>query len=419
MSAPDLSLLTKRRFGPIFGVQFLGAFNDNLFKTALLFMAAKGIHDAAPGHAELLATLAAGLFTLPYFLLSSLAGQIADRWDKAKLVRIVKLAECGIMALAFWGFESGSVPLLLGCLFLMGVHSTIFGPVKYSILPQHLQPNEVMGGTGLVEAGTFLAILGGQLLAGVVTTNQAGMIAIGIAVAGVLASLTVPSAPPISPPARLDFNIVKGTWAILKATRGNRDVWLSIMGISWFFAVGAVMMSEFAPLVTGVLDAKLEVASLFLLVFSVSIAIGSLLVNRLLNGEVSARYVPVAALSMAGFLIYLWLATSGYNVQSEGANIKTFLASDGAWHIMAALAGIAFSGGIFIVPLYAILQTKSAPEERSQVIAANNVVNAGVTVALVAITAALIGQGVNVPGIIGVLGFATLAVALIACWLLP
>jgi acyl-[acyl-carrier-protein]-phospholipid O-acyltransferase/long-chain-fatty-acid--[acyl-carrier-protein] ligase len=419
MSAPDLSLLTKRRFGPIFSVQFLGAFNDNLLKFALLFLANFGIYKAAPEQAEMLATLATAVFILPYFLLSSIAGQIADGWDKAKLVRLIKLAEVGIMSVALVGFWLSSIPILLSCLFLMGVHSTIFGPVKYSILPQHLHDNEVMGGTGLVEAGTFLAILGGQLLAGLIPAWEAGLVAVGVTVLGLLASLAVPSAPPVGERHPIDWNIFKGTARIMRAAIATRGVWGAILGISWFFAVGAVIMSEFAPLVSGTLDAKQEVVTLFLLVFSLSIALGSLLVNRLLKGEVSARYVPVAALGMAFFLISLWLATSGYDVQTQGADTRTFLASDGAWGILISLAGIAFSGGVFIVPLYAILQTASAPEERSQMIAANNVANAGLTVTLVGVTALLLAYGFDVPGIIGFLGLSTLAVALAACWLLP
>lgn len=419
MSAPDLSLLTKRRFGPIFAVQFLGAFNDTLLKFALLFMANFGIRHAAPDQAEMLATVATGIFILPYFLFSSLAGQLADGWDKARLVRLVKGAEVGIMVLALAGFAMESVPLLLLCLFLMGVHSTLFGPVKYAILPQHLRENEMMGGTGLVEAGTFLAILGGQLLAGMIPTWEAGMVAVGLAALGLAMSFAVPAAPPIGTRHPIDLNLVKGTAAILRAAKGQRGVWLAILGISWFFAVGAVIMSEFAPLVSGVLAARQEVATLFLLIFSVSIALGSLLVNRLLKGEVSARFVPASALAMAGFLIWLWLATSGYDVAHQGADVPTFLASDGSWQIMAALAGIAFAGGMFIVPLYAILQTRSAPEARSQVIAANNVVNAALTVLVVLATAGLLALDFDVPGIIGALGFSTLVVALIACWLLP
>ncbi len=419
MAAPDISLLTKRRFGPIFTVQFLGAFNDNLLKFALLFLANFGLFKDNPDKAELLATLATGLFILPYFLLSALSGQIADSFDKAKLVRWVKLAEIGIMALALAGFWISSIPMLLASLFLMGVHSSIFGPVKYSILPQHLHEKEVMGGTGLIEAGTFLAILGGQLLAGVVPAWEAGLIAMGLATLGYIMSLAVPSAPPSGSHGAINWNIFSSTWGILSAAKAQREMWLIMLGISWFFAVGAVLMAEFAPLVSGPLAAQQEVVTLFLLIFSVSIALGSLAVNRILKGEVSAKPVPAAALAMAVSLIILWIATKGYDVQAEGADIATFLANDSAWPILISLAGIAFVGGIYIVPLYALLQMRSTPENRSQMIAANNVLNAGLTVSLVVVTAGLVALGVDVPGIIGALGFATFIVALIACYLLP
>ncbi len=197
MSAPDLTLITKRRFGPIFAVQFLGAFNDNLLKFAMLFLANFGLYAAQPDKAELLAAAATGLFILPYFLFSALAGQVADMVDKARIVRWIKLAEVGIMAIALGGFWLQSIPILLLSLFLMGLHSTMFGPIKYAIIPQHLRPDEIMGGTGLIESGTFLAILGGQLLAGMVPPWVAGVIAVSLAVAGWVASLAVPPAPSI------------------------------------------------------------------------------------------------------------------------------------------------------------------------------------------------------------------------------
>jgi len=419
MSAPDLSLLGKRRFGPLFAVQFLGAFNDNLLKFALLFLANFGLYAAEPAKAEMLATLATGLFILPYFLFSALAGQIADSWDKAKLVRAVKLAEIGIMLVALAGFWLQSVPMLLGSLFLMGMHSTLFGPVKYSILPQHLGEGEIMGGTGLIEAGTFVAIVGGQLLGGIVPPWEAGLIATGLAAAGFLASLAVPAAPAAAPGLRIDLNVFRSTWRILKSARHGRGVWLSILGISWFFAVGAVLLAQFAPLVGNVLQARQEVATLFLLVFSVSVALGSVAVNRLLKGEVSARYVPVSALALAAFMIDLWLSTRGYSPAAPGAGVGRFVANKGSWRILVDLAGIAFAGGMFIVPLYAILQTHSPAGERSRTIAANNVVNAAVSVAMVGILIGLLAGGVSIPSIIGLLGAATLAVALVSCWLLP
>jgi acyl-[acyl-carrier-protein]-phospholipid O-acyltransferase/long-chain-fatty-acid--[acyl-carrier-protein] ligase len=419
MSAPDLSLLGKRRFAPLFVVQFLGAFNDNLLKFALLFLANFGLYRAEPDKAEMLATIATGLFILPYFLFSALAGQLADAWDKAKLVRAVKAAEVVIMTLAVIGFWLQSVPLLLSCLFLMGLHSTIFGPVKFSILPQHLAPQEIMGGTGLIEAGTFLAILSGQLLAGVIPPWEAGLVAVGVATFGFFVSLTVPSAPTVVPGLRIERNVFKSTWHILKAARHGRGVWLSILGISWFFAVGAVLLAEFAPLVSGVLKAKQEVATFFLLIFSISVALGSMLVNRLLGGQVSARFVPVSALALAGFMIDLWLSTGFYVPMHQGSGIAEFVASAGSVRIMLDLVGIAFAGGMFIVPLYAILQTHSPREERSRTIAANNIVNAATTVAVVSVVTAMLARGESVPGVIGVMGFATLVVALISCWLLP
>jgi len=419
MSAPEFSLLAKRRFAPLFVVQFLGAFNDNLLKFALLFLANFQLYPTEPGRAELLATIATGLFILPYFLFSALAGQVADAWDKARLVRIVKGAEVAIMALGLAGFWLSSVPMLLTALFLMGVHSTIFGPVKYSILPQHLHADEVMGGTGLIEAGTFLAILGGQLLAGLIQPWQAGVVATGIAVAGFLAALAVPSAPATAPGLKVQANVFASTWAILKAARHGRGVWLSILGISWFFAVGAVLLSEFAPLVSGVFKARSEVATLFLLIFSLSVAAGSLLVNKLLDGEVSARYVPASALALAGFMIDLWFSAEGFRPRYLNAGIADFVASPGSGRIMLDLVGIAFAGGMFIVPLYALLQMRSPPEERSRIIAANNIVNAIVAVLVVVAATLLLANGSGVPGVIGALGCATLVVAIISCWLLP
>ena len=419
MSAPDLSLLVKRRFGPIFAVQFLGAFNDNLLKFAMLFLANFGIFVAEPGKAELLAAIATGLFILPYFLFSALAGQVADMIDKARLIRWIKLAEIMIMALGLAGFWFQSIPILLASLFLMGLHSTLFGPVKYSILPQHLGNAEIMGGTGLIEGGTFLAILGGQLLAGAIPAWEAGLAAMGIAAVGFVASLAIPAAPPIRDHHHIDWNIFKGTREILATAHHGRGVWLSILGISWFFAAGAVLVSEFAPLVSGALAAKQEVATLFLIVFSVTIALGSIAVNKLLKGEVSARYVPISALVLAGGLIDLWLSTSGFSVRTAGATIPQFVATPGAIRILIDLGVIAFAGGMFIVPLYAILQIASPPDERSQIIAANNIVNAGVTVLAVLAIGGLLASGIDVPGLIGVLGFATLAVAILSIWLLP
>ncbi|MES2288134.1 MAG: acyl-[ACP]--phospholipid O-acyltransferase [Pseudomonadota bacterium] len=419
MSAPDFSLLAKRRYGPLFIVQFLGAFNDNVLKFALLFLANFTIYIDHPEAAEKLATLATGIFILPYFFLSSIAGQLADSIDKGRLIRWVKAAEILIMGLGLYGLWIHSVPVLLVALFMMGVHSTIFGPVKYSIIPQHLDQHEIMGGTGLIEAGTFVAILGGQLLAGVIVPWEAGLVAMALAVAGFVASLFIPPAPPEEANVRIDWNIFRGTWDIIREANHGRAVWLAILGIGWFFAAGAVLVSEFAPLVSGVLHADQSVVTLFLIVFSISVAVGSLIVNRMLKGEVSAKYVPVSALFMGAFLIDLWFSTTAFVPGQAGASISAFVQTPGAIHILIGLAGTAFCGGIFVVPLYAIVQVYSPKAERSRILAAANVINAGVTVGVVIATLGLLHMGISVPGLFGAIGFATLFVALVSCYLLP
>ncbi|MBO9499560.1 MAG: acyl-[ACP]--phospholipid O-acyltransferase [Novosphingobium sp.] len=420
MSAPDFSLLAKRRFGPMFVVQFIGAFNDNALKFAMIALANYTMFVGHPERAEQLATWSVGVFFLPYFLFSAVAGEIADAWDKAKLMRLVKGAEIVFMTLGLAGLWFQSIPLLLVTLFLMGCHSTLFGPVKYSILPQHLGPHEIVGGTGLIEAGTFLAILGGQLLPNFMQSPwEAGLVAAGLSLLGFAAALSIPPAPPTGQAPRVDFNPVRSTWNVLKTAHDGRGVWLCILGISWFFAVGAILLSNFPSLVAGRLDGSKWVAILFLLVFSIGLALGSLLVNRLLDGRVSAKYVPASALVMAGSMIDLWLSIHAFRPNVHGADILQFVQSTGTTRILVDLALLAVSGGMFIVPLYTILQTNSPEAERSRVIAANNIVNALVAAIVTVVVAVMQAQGMSLAGVIATMGFATLLVALVSCWLLP
>jgi acyl-[acyl-carrier-protein]-phospholipid O-acyltransferase / long-chain-fatty-acid--[acyl-carrier-protein] ligase len=419
MSAPQFSLLGTRRLGPLFVVQFLTALNDNLFKFAMLFLATYTIFAGEPDKAALLSLIATALFTLPYFLFGAVAGQLADAWDKARLIRWVKAAEIGIMAVGLTGFALQSIPILLTGLFLMGCHSTIFGPAKYAIIPQHLRQDEVMGGTGLIEAGTFLAILSGQLMAGIIVPWYAGLTAMGLAVLGFVVALAIPTAPSTIPNLAIDLNPWRSTKRLIAVARHGEGTWLCILGISWFFAVGAVMLSQFTPLVDGVLRGDPSVANMFLIVFSVAVALGSVTVNALLKGEISGRYVPVSALILAVFMIDLWLATSGFVPASVSADWRNFVVSFASVRILVDLFMIAFAGGMFVVPLYAILQTSGPAEERSRRIAANNIVNAAIGVVVIGIIALMVAQGVGVPGVIGAMGFATLSVALISCWLLP
>ncbi len=417
--ASELSLLVKRRFAPLFVTNLLGVFNDNIFKTALLVLASYGVYRADPARAALLGTVATGVFVLPFFLVSALAGQLADAWDRTRLVRLVKLAEVAIMALGLIGFYTQSIGLLLGVLFLMGVHSSVYGPLKYAILPQQLGRDEILGGTGVMEAGGFVAILAGQLFAGAVRPWQAGAIACVLALIGLAASLAIPAAPRMATAARVEANVVRTSWRLVRAARAIPSVWLSILAIAFFYALGAVLLGELIPLVHGVLHAGQDVAVLFLTLFSVGVASGSLLVNRLLKGEVSARYVAVSAFLLAVFLLDLAWAVAGFKASGEDVGIAGFIRSFTAWRILFDLAAMAVSGGVFVIPLYAILQKDSPTEERSRILAANNIVTAALTVAAILAAAGLLKLGVGIDGLIVAMGLATLAVALAACLLPP
>jgi acyl-[acyl-carrier-protein]-phospholipid O-acyltransferase/long-chain-fatty-acid--[acyl-carrier-protein] ligase len=413
-----LSLLARRRFAPLFATQFLGAFNDNLYRSAMLFLIAFRLLAGDPDRAALAAVAAGGVFILPYFLFSSLAGQLADRIDKAVLARWVKVAEVGIMVVGAVALLWGSMPLLFLVLFAMGVHSTFFGPIKYSILPQHLAERELMGGTGLVESGTFLAILLGQLAGGLLATNAASIAVLGVAALGLLASMFIPPAPPAADRPALDRNLVRATASIIRRARGTRWLYLTILGISWFFALGAVLTQQFVPLVER-LRGDETVASLFLALFSVGVAAGSLTVNRLLRGEISARYVPVAALVLALAVIDLSVTVRGMAPAAAPVGITGFLQLAGSWRLVADLLVISLAGGVFIVPLYAFLQTLGDPANRSRDVAANNVVNAAAMVGVSVVVALMLAAGADIATVFLVLGLFGLVVALVACALLP
>ena len=419
MAAPELSLLTKRRFAPLFVTNLLGVFNDNVFKTGLLILASYTIYRAEPARAAILATVATGIFVLPFFLFSALAGQIADTFDRTRLVRAVKTAEVAIMAMGLAGFASQSIGLLLGALFLMGMHSAFYGPLKYAILPQHLDAGEILGGTGVMEAGGFVAIVSGQLVAGLVAPWQAGVIACALACAGLAASLMIPHAPPVQAGGRIDLNVPRVSWRLVRMAMAIRPVWFSILAIVWFYAVGAVLLGELIPLVKGMLHASQSVAVLFLSIFSVGVAAGSLLVNRLLRGEVSPRFVPVSALLLAVFLLDLSMAVSHFPSGRQDLGIAAFVAIPAAWRIIFDLAALSVCGGMFVIPLYAILQTRSPEDERSRILAANNIVNAGVTVLAILVATVLLKLGLSIAQLIALMGLATLGVALVACVLLP
>lgn len=389
-----IALITARRFGPLFATQFLGAFNDNLFKTALIFLVAFHLSAGDPVAAATLATVAAGVFIVPFMLFSGIAGEIADARDKATIARWVKLAEIVFMVLGALALALESVPLALVVVFLMGTHSTIFGPVKYAILPQHLPEAELLAGTGLVEGATFVAILFGQIAGGLLPQGWAGPVAIGVAVLGWLTSRAIPPAPPLSL-APTDWNPLTASRRALGEALGSRQLAIATVCISWFWALGAVYTSQFVPLARNDLGGSEGVATLFLAVFSIGVAIGSAGVGRLLSRQISTRLSPWAGLVMALAGVDLWFAERALG--GVAGDVATFLSDPQGWRVVADLMGLAIAGGVFSVPLYGVLQTATDPASRSRAIAANNIVNAGFQVAAVLGIGIAIGRGISVP----------------------
>jgi MFS family permease len=375
-------LLRARRFLPLFSTQFLGAFNDSLFKQAVvLFVTYQLLKD--PTKEFQFSSIAQGLFILPFFLLSALAGQLADDHDKSRLIRIIKAAEIGIMVLGGAGILLANIPLMLAAVFAMGIHSTFFGPIKYAILPQHLEKDEVLGGTGLVEAGTYIAILLGTILAGVLASRpgSAAIAVLFFAILGYLAGRQVPPAPPAADRLPITWHIVHASIELVSATLHIRRLFLAILAISFFWTIGAVLIIIFPPLVKNVLGADEQVASLFIAIFSVGIAIGSVLINRLLKSQVSARFAPASVIAMGIFVLLLHFVALNWGDHGEElTTLGNFLFNPMAGLMIVALLGVAITGGMFVVPLYAFLTTTVPRTETARTVAANNIVNSGAMV---------------------------------------
>jgi MFS family permease len=399
-------LVHSRRFLPLFVTQLLGAFNDNLFKNAMVLFVVYSIYNSAEAEAQFSA-IASGLFILPFFVLSALAGQLADMRDKARIIRIVKACEIGIMIVGAAGlllaWRSGgnsvfAIPLMLAALFAMGVHSTFFGPIKYAILPQHLHKDEVLAGTGLVEAGTYIAILGGTILAGWIPVEWAAVGVVVTALVGFATSRHVPPAPPTGALEKIDFNVFTSSWKVVTDTLHDRRVFLAIMAISFFWTIGAVLFIQFPPLAKNVLEASKEVASLFLVVFSIGVAIGSMSINALLKGRVSARFATGSVILMAGFVVLFYIVCRGWAGHPEDGllDVAHFMRQPMAVPLLLSLLGIAVTGGMFVVPLYAFLTTFVDKSQTARTIAANNIVNSGAMVIGSLLAVGLSSAGVSI-----------------------
>ncbi len=398
-----MHLLNTRRFFPLFLTQFLGALNDNLLKNALVMLITYRL--ASEQNAQILVTLAAGLFILPFFLFSATAGQLADKYDRARLTRIIKGVEIVIMIAAGAGFYFAHAEYLLAVLFCMGVHSTFFGPIKYALLPQHLRDGELLTGNAWIEAGTFLAILIGTILGGVLVLQPQGelMVSAGllaVALAGYASSRAIPEAPAPEPGLKISWNIGAETMAIMRFARADLRVFRSIMGISWFWLVGATYLSQFPTYVKDVLQEEPEVVTLLLTVFSVGIGLGSVLCSKLLKGHIHSTYVPLAAIGMAAFGIDLAFAGTLPRIVTD-------------------LLGISICAGLYIVPLYALMQHRSASQQRARIIAANNVLNALFMVGAALATMAMLMLKFTIPHVFLVVAIANVAAAMYVCKLLP
>jgi MFS family permease len=380
-SHSQYQLMRERRFAPFFWTLFLGAVNDNIFKvgfTSLLTFQAAQFGNFDPKSA---AFIISAIFILPFVLFSATSGQIADKYDRASLTRLVKVFEIGIMLLGAAGYLLHEVTILYVCTFLMGMHSTLFGPIKYAYLPQHLREDELVGGNGIVESGTFIAILLGTIAGGEAASfgSQGALVlslgCVGVAVLGRVCASFVPSSPSAQPELRVNWNPLTETWRNLALARTDRTLFVGLLGISWLWFVGATLLTSFFSFAKDVLFADAGVVTLLLATFSVGIGVGSLLCERLSRHRVELGLVPLGAIGMSVFAADLYLASRHVPAADHLLGIAAFLGTGAHWRVLIDLLMLSVSGGIYSVPLYALIQCRSKPTHRARMIAANNILN--------------------------------------------
>jgi 1-acyl-sn-glycerol-3-phosphate acyltransferase len=416
----QFSLLGSRRFAPFFATQSLGAFNDNAFRNALVVLVGyhMGLDEQAVG---LYSNIAPALFILPFFLFSASAGQLAEKYEKTRIIRWVKLFEIAAMALAAAGFFLKSIPLLLGVLFLMGLHSTVFGPIKYAILPQALKPTELVGGNGLVEMGTSLAVLVGMIAGGVAMSSgplPASLLVIAVAVVGWITSRAIPPAPATAPDLRFNWNPFTETWRVLGFVAKNRTVFNSVLGISWFWFFGGVFTMQL-PNYTKLFLGGTESVQIFVLaLFSVGVGIGSLLCERLSGHKVEIGLVPFGSIGLTVFGLDLYFARPAATSLHD-LSALAFLAAPGSWRIVFDFLLVGLFAGFYIVPLFALVQSRAERSELSRVIAGNNIVNALFIVAAAAFGLGLSALGLSIPQILLVTAILNALVAIYIYTLVP
>ncbi len=413
MSNP-FSLLTHQKFAPLFVTNLTGTLNDNLFKTALMILASYGLIHAAHGNAAVLGVAATALFTLPFLLFAGLAGEIADSIDRVVILRWVKAMELVILTVALAGFATASVPLLLGALFLLGVHSSLFVAVKFAILPGAVKQDELLAASSLMEAGGFIAILVGQALAGLVSPALAATLTVGFSLVGLVASFFVTRQPEPEQAALPILNPIKANLGLWGRARRTPKAFRAMLGIAWFYAAGAILLSELAPITRQILGAGPEVVSLFLALFSVGVALGALASNAILKGEVSTRLAPITAAAFALVLFDLAMGLMGYATPQVGANVRAFVATPEAWRILFDVTALAFIGGLFAAPLTAVIQAESPESERARLQAANSLITAFVCVVALSVAGLALKFGMGLAALILALALVAAMVAIAA-----
>ncbi|MBT8103656.1 MAG: MFS transporter [Gammaproteobacteria bacterium] len=426
----QFKLLGQRRFAPFFATQFLGALNDNIFRNGLVILITfQGVLVAGMNHTQL-ANVAAGLFILPFFLFSATAGQLADKYEKSMLFRRIKTLEIALMLLAAFALVSESYPLLLLVLFLMGCQSTMFGPVKYAYLPQKLDDDELVGGNALVESGTYVAIILGLIIGGIVVGNEIaagtglskqavlGACLIAVALSGYMTSRQVPRTPAVDPTLRINWNAWQETWRIIQYAREERSVFLSILGISWFWFFGSAMTIQIPAYTLEILNGNEAITTCLLTAFAVGVGIGSLLCERMSGHRIELGLVPFGAIGLSLFAIDLYFAQPDAN-SLAAASIEAFLSRSGSWRILADLALLGAFGGFYSVPLYALIQKRAKRQHLSRIIAANNIINALLMVSAAILSLAVLRSGFSIPELFVIIAVLNAVVAVYIFSLLP
>lgn len=389
---------------PLFLTQFLGAFNDNLFKSALVTLITFDLAAKYGLNAPVLITVVAGLFILPFFLFSSLAGQISDKYEKSRLIRIIKLVEIILMALTAAAFHYVQLWWLIALLFLMGSQSTFFGPLKYSVLPQLLREDELVAGNGLVNAGTNVAILTGTLCGGLFIMSPLGRYYIsagivGVAAAGYIASRFIPVLPASSPELKIDRNLFRSTWQLITYPVPNRPVFMSIIGISWFWFLGSVFLAQFPSFAKDIVGGDEQVSTLFLVVFTVGIGFGATFCNKLLGGRVSGKYVPGSLIAISVFIVMLYFVSPSQAAGGALSGVGAFLSSGRSWLIILSMFLIAASGGLYSIPMYAMMQNLTPETHMARTIASLNIIDSLGMVIAAALMSAMIAAGMSINGV--------------------